>query len=205
MRNIISERCELVKLCHNYCSGPDFWDTLYRPKARYTLATKSNSPRSILSNSTKSADCRKDVRHLGDILATIFTRFRQSWPSWTCSSLATLSTATSCQIRLCCMDGQQSRNNFTSDYWKDHYVGLIVAQQSRTSRWRSTFDKRATSATKSKVDKVESRQSQSRQSQSRQSQKSTKSKSTKSNSTLSTFDFVHRVEFDYVASVTYRP
>jgi len=28
MPKIISEHCELVKLCHINCSGPVFWDTL---------------------------------------------------------------------------------------------------------------------------------------------------------------------------------
>ena len=31
---IISERCELVKLCHSNCSGPVFLDTMYRNARR---------------------------------------------------------------------------------------------------------------------------------------------------------------------------
>jgi len=39
-------------------------------KARYKLATESNSTPLTSSNSTKWTECRKDVRHSGDILAT---------------------------------------------------------------------------------------------------------------------------------------
>jgi len=41
------------------------------------------------------------VERTFDILASKITRFRQSRPSCRCSTLATVSTATSCRIRLC--------------------------------------------------------------------------------------------------------
>ena len=101
---------------------------------RYTLTIKSNSTRSILSTCDN-------------------TGFRQSRPSWACSSLATMSTATSC--RLCRQFERTSDIVETMSLWINFVIRQLSKSNERASvDFRQKSDETATKET-SKVDEVE--------------------------------------------------
>jgi len=81
------------------------WVSESECSTQYTLVTKSNLTRSFLSTRIKQS--RQNVERMLDIRATKFTRFRQSQPSWVCSTLLNLT------LSPVCTDEQQSQNDVT--------------------------------------------------------------------------------------------